>query len=101
MCPCLSLSLSASQSAIAYDGTAKTLIPPVSLSGEPYVEYEFEPDTKTEVLDDMYEFALATTIYTSMLESATAEQSSRMTAMENASKNGEDLIKELSIQYNR
>jgi F0F1-type ATP synthase gamma subunit len=36
-----------------------------------------------------------------MLESATAEQSSRMTAMENASKNGEDLIKELSIQYNR
>lgn len=89
------------QSAIAYDGTVKTLFPPASLSGEPYVEYEFEPDTKSEVLDDMYEMAVATTIFTSMLESAAAEQSSRMTAMENASKNGEQLIKDLSIQYNR
>jgi len=49
----------------------------------------------------MYEFGLATTIYTSMLESAASEQSSRMNAMENASKNGEQLIKDLSIQYNR
>ena len=54
-----------------------------------------------QVLDDMYELAIATTMFTSMLESAAAEQSSRMNAMENASKNGEDLIKELSIQYNR
>jgi ATP synthase F1 gamma subunit len=53
------------------------------------------------VLDDIYEFALATTLYTSMLESAAAEQSSRMNAMESASKNGEQLIKDLSIQYNR
>jgi F-type H+-transporting ATPase subunit gamma len=89
------------RSAIAYEATVKTLYPPAALTGEPYVEYEFEPDTKTEVLDDMYEMAIATTMFTSMLESAAAEQSSRMNAMENASKNGEDLIKELSIQYNR
>lgn len=89
------------RSAIAYEATVKTMYPPAALTGEPYVEYEFEPDTKTEVLDDMYEMAIATTVFTSMLESAAAEQSSRMNAMENASKNGEDLIKELSIQYNR
>lgn len=35
-----------------------------------------------EVLDDMYELAISTTIFTSMLESAAAEQSSRMNAME-------------------
>jgi hypothetical protein len=37
------------QSAIAYEATVKTIYPPASLTGEPYVEYEFEPDTKTEV----------------------------------------------------
>lgn len=35
------------KSAIAYEASVKTLVPPASLGGEPYVEYEFEPDTKT------------------------------------------------------
>ena len=35
------------KSAIAYEATVKTLFPPSALEGEPYVEYEFEPDTKT------------------------------------------------------
>ena len=49
----------------------------------------------------MWEMSLATSIYTSMLETAASEQSSRMNAMENASKNGNELLKALSIEYNR
>ena len=36
-----------------------------------------------------------------MLESATSEQSSRMNAMENASKNAGEMIDSLTLQYNR
>jgi len=88
-------------SAIAYEATVITLTPPDAMSSEPYVEYEFEPDNKPELLEDMWEMSLATSIYTSMLETAASEQSSRMNAMENASKNGNELLKALSIEYNR
>jgi ATP synthase F1 gamma subunit len=36
-----------------------------------------------------------------MLENATSEQSSRMQAMENASKNAGEMIGKLTLQYNR
>jgi F-type H+-transporting ATPase subunit gamma len=88
-------------SAIAYEATVITLTPPDAMPSEPYVEYEFEPDNKPELLDDMWEMSIATSIYTSMLETAASEQSSRMNAMENASKNGNELLKALSIEYNR
>jgi F-type H+-transporting ATPase subunit gamma len=88
-------------SAIAYEATVITLTPPDALKEEPYVEYEFEPDNKPELLEDMWEMSIATSLYTSMLETAASEQSSRMNAMENASKNGGELLKALSIEYNR
>lgn len=68
---------------------------------EPMMEYEFEPDTKSEVMTDLYEYALASQIFHSFMDGAAAEQSSRMSAMENASKNAGEMIDKLTIQYNR
>ena len=63
-------------------------------------EYEFDAD-KGEFVQDMYEFMLASQIFHSFMDGAAAEQSARMTAMENASKNGGEMIDKLTLQYNR
>jgi len=68
---------------------------------EPMMAYEFEPDTKSEVIYDLYEFALTSQIYHSFMDGAASEQSSRMAAMENASKNAGEMIDSLTIIYNR
>jgi F-type H+-transporting ATPase subunit gamma len=68
---------------------------------ESLVNYEFEPDTKSEMLIDLYEYLLSSQIYHSFMDAAASEQSSRMTAMENASKNAGEMIDSLNLQYNR
>jgi len=68
---------------------------------EPMVEYEFEPDTKGEVMNDLYEYLLASQVYHSFMDGAASEQSSRMSAMENASRNAGEMIESLTLQYNR
>merc|ERR1712238_336869 len=79
------------------------LIKPFSGEGEdePMIEYEFEPETKSEVLVDMYEYLLASQVFHSFMDGAASEQSSRMTAMENASKNAGEMIDSLTLKYNR
>jgi len=62
--------------------------------------YSFEP-SPTEVWDDLHEFYYATLIYGVQLESALTEQSQRMAAMENASKNAGEMLDKLTLQYNR
>lgn len=54
-----------------------------------------------EVLKDYMEYSLASLIYFTMKESACAEQSSRMTAMDKASKNADKMIDKLTIQLHR
>jgi F-type H+-transporting ATPase subunit gamma len=68
---------------------------------EPMLAYEFEPDTKSEVMTDLHEYLLTSQIYHSLMDGAAAEQGSRMTAMENASKNAGEMIETLTLQYNR
>lgn len=63
--------------------------------------YEFQPDEKEEALVDMYEFLLASQVFHCFMDGAASEQSSRMTAMENASKNASEMIDSLTLQYNR
>lgn len=79
------------------------VIKPFSGEGEdePMMEYEFEPDTKSEVMKDLYEMAITSQVFHSFMDAAAAEQSSRMTAMENASKNAGEMIDSLTIRYNR
>jgi len=54
-----------------------------------------------ESLQSYTEFTLASNIFYTMLESTAAEQSSRMTAMENASSNAGDMISSLRLTFNR
>jgi len=62
--------------------------------------YEFEPEEK-EILDDLLPRNIATQIFKAFLENAASEQGSRMTAMDNATRNAGDLVDKLTITYNR
>jgi F-type H+-transporting ATPase subunit gamma len=68
--------------------------------GEPLMEYEIDGD-KNELMGDMYEFMLASQVYHSFMDGAASEQSSRMAAMENATKNAGEMIDSLTLRYNR
>ncbi|XP_029471296.1 ATP synthase subunit gamma, mitochondrial isoform X3 [Rhinatrema bivittatum] len=58
-------------------------------------------DIDADVLRNYQEFALANIIYYSLKESTTSEQSARMTAMDNASKNASEMIDKLTLTFNR
>lgn len=53
------------------------------------------------VLDKLVPGALKGFLFGALVESFCSEQSSRMTAMDAASKNGEEMLKKLSLLYNR
>lgn len=61
---------------------------------------EYEPDEES-ILADLLPRNVAVQIFRALLENAASEQGSRMNAMENATRNAGDMIKRLSIQYNR
>jgi F-type H+-transporting ATPase subunit gamma len=54
-----------------------------------------------EVIQSYLEFSLASLIFFAMKEGSCSEQSSRMTAMDNASKNAEEMIGKLTLTFNR
>lgn len=62
--------------------------------------YSFEPSIY-EVWNDLHDFYYGAVIFGSYLESATTEQSNRMSAMDNASKNASEMLGKLSLIYNR
>ena len=62
--------------------------------------YEFEPEEK-EILNDLLPRNISTQIFKAFLENAASEQGSRMTAMDNATRNAGDLVDKLTITYNR
>merc|ERR1719168_296337 len=62
--------------------------------------YSFEPSIY-EVWNDLHEFYYGAIVYGAYLEAATSEQSARMSAMENASKNAGEMMEKLSLIYNR
>tara|TARA_B100000029_G_scaffold512000_1_gene607465 strand:- start:517 stop:1395 length:879 start_codon:yes stop_codon:yes gene_type:complete len=62
--------------------------------------YEFEPE-ENEILKDLLPRNISTQIFKAILENAASEQGSRMTAMDNATRNAGDLVEKLTINYNR
>ena len=62
--------------------------------------YEFEPE-EDEILDDLLPKNIATQVFKAFLENAASEQGSRMTAMDNATRNAGELVDKLTINYNR
>lgn len=55
----------------------------------------------SEVIRSYLEYSLASLIFYTMKEGACSEQSSRMTAMDNASKNAGEMIDKLTLTFNR
>jgi len=62
--------------------------------------YEFEPE-ENEILNNLLPRNISTQIFKAFLENAASEQGSRMTAMDNATRNAGDLVDKLTITYNR
>ena len=61
---------------------------------------EYEPDEE-EILAELLPRNVAVQLFRAMLENAASEQGSRMTAMDNATRNAGEMINKLTIQYNR
>lgn len=74
------------QAAAAADGAAAT--------------YDYEPD-ETEILADLLPRNLAVQIFKALLENGASEQGSRMSAMDNATRNAGEMIKKQTLTYNR
>ena len=66
----------------------------------PGVEYLYEPDAAT-ILDALLPRHVEIQVYRALLESAAGEHGARMTAMEAATKNAQELIGLLTIRYNK
>ncbi|MAI83838.1 MAG: F0F1 ATP synthase subunit gamma [Rickettsiales bacterium] len=62
--------------------------------------YDFEP-SEEEILESIVPENLAMQILTGLLESTASEHGSRMTAMDNATRNANDKIDDLTMFYNR
>ena len=67
---------------------------------ENIISYEFEPEEE-EILEDLLPKNISTQVFKAFLENAASEQGSRMTAMDNATRNAGDLVDKLTINYNR
>ena len=67
---------------------------------ESQISYEFEPE-EDEILEDLLPKNISTQVFKAFLENAASEQGSRMTAMDNATRNAGDLVDKLTINYNR
>ncbi len=62
--------------------------------------YLFAPSAE-EILTFVLPLYVRNAVYRALVESAAAEQGARMTAMKNATDNADDLIKTLTLQYNK
>jgi F-type H+-transporting ATPase subunit gamma len=62
--------------------------------------FEFEPDEKT-VLSELLPHSLNFQMHQILLEAKASEQSARMVAMKNATDNAKQIIKDLTLEYNK
>ena len=93
------------QSALVQEPVSQQIIPIARTAAGDSVSadgsgVEYEPDEE-EILSALLPRNIAVQIFRALLENAASEQGSRMTAMDNATRNAGDMINRLSIQYNR
>ena len=87
-------------SAIEYNIQIEKILPIEKKEGLPNKEYMFEP-SEEEVLRSFIPKVLNIKLYQSLLENSASEHSARMSAMKQASDNAEEMIRKLTVQYNR
>ena len=92
------------KSALAQNPTVQQLIPvPAPEAGDvPKADavVEYEPGEE-EILEALLPRYVRTQLFAALLEREASEQGASMTAMDNATRNAGDLIKNLNIEYNR
>jgi F-type H+-transporting ATPase subunit gamma len=95
------------QSALVQEPTQQQIIPvslpaatPGAATGGADAAVEYEPEEE-EILAELLPRNIAVQVFRALLENAASEQGSRMTAMDNATRNAGDMIQRLSIMYNR
>ena len=86
----------------SYGRTLDEATPPAApeVKGEPPHDYIFEPD-ETTILENVLQLYVNNTVYSVLLEAKTGEHAARMTAMDNATKACKDMIRELTMLYNK
>jgi F-type H+-transporting ATPase subunit gamma len=93
------------QSALVQEPVGRQIIPvpPVeagAAASTSLAAVEYEPD-QDEILADLLPRNISVQVFRALLENAASEQGSRMTAMDNATRNAGDMINRLTIEYNR
>jgi F-type H+-transporting ATPase subunit gamma len=92
------------QSALVQEPTGIQIIPvplPAAVARDGgMAAVDYEPDEES-LLADLLPRNVGIQIFRALLENAASEQGSRMTAMDNATRNAGDMINRLTIQYNR
>lgn len=97
------LFFSAFKSALAQVPTEQQIIPvkiPEGGVAASDATVEYEPSEEA-ILDDLLPRNITIQLFKALLENMASEQGASMTAMDNATRNAGDLIKNLTIQYNR
>jgi F-type H+-transporting ATPase subunit gamma len=98
------LLFNAFRTVMSQDITFQQLLPVVqeekTVADEAPVEYIYEPSVG-ELLAEILPKNIEVQIFKAMLESVAAEHGARMTAMDSASKNANEMIGKLTLQYNR
>ena len=91
------------RSALLQEPVAQQVIPVLLVTGaaaKSDAAVDYEPDEES-ILADLLPRNIAIQIYRAMLENNAGFYGAQMTAMDNATRNAGDMIKRLSIQYNR
>ena len=92
------------QSALVQITTGQQLIPAplaeADAAGAGGSVVEYEPD-ENAILETLLPRNIAVQMFRALLENAASEQGSRMTAMDNATRNAGDMINKLTLTYNR
>eukprot|EP00877_Chromochloris_zofingiensis_P004030 jgi/Chrzof1/13628/Cz08g05010.t1_ATPC2[v5.2] len=96
-------------SAVSFKPTVATVLSAQAIekqltgeSGNKLDTYELEvANERSDVLQDLAEFQLASTLYNAMLENNCSEHASRMSAMENSTKSAGEMLDRLTLKYNR
>lgn len=102
-CDVVTLFYSQFESVIKQTPVAQQLIPlPMgdTTTNSDSVIYDYEPDEQA-ILEDLLPRNIEVQIFHALLENAAGEQGARMSAMDNATRNAGDMIKRLSLEYNR
>src|SRR5690242_18117464 len=93
------------KSVISQEPTALQLIPatfeaPAESAGTAAVNYEYEPDEEA-ILNDLLPRNISVQVFRALLENNASFFGAQMSAMDNATRNAGDMIKRLTLVYNR